>query len=86
MAALYNFSVITLIHCRYNSTGIDPYGRGGAMGGAFSAEEIRRNQQHIIAEQDEGLEHLSKALRNQQRMGEAMQDEIQDHNGIVAHL
>lgn len=46
-----------------------------------TAEEIRQHQQEMIQEQDEGLEHLSKGLRNQQRMGLAMQDEVQDQNG-----
>ena len=37
-------------------------------------------QQQIIDEQDEGLEQLSKALRNQRKMGLDMQDNIQEQN------
>ena len=46
-----------------------------------TAENIRMHQRQIIKDQDEGLGELSKALRNQQRMGRDMQDEIQEHNG-----
>lgn len=74
-------SVCTVLN-RYNSTGIDVDGRGGARGGAMGSDDrIRTCQRDIIAQQDEGLQQLSKALRNQQRMGEDMQDEIQEHNG-----
>lgn len=48
-----------------------------------TADEIRMQQHEIIKEQDEGLEHLSKALRGQQRVGLAMQDEVQEQNGTV---
>ena len=58
-----------LLLYRYNSTGLS------------TADQIRLGQQEIIDQQDEGLEHLSKALRNQQRMGHDMQDEIQEQNG-----
>ena len=48
---------------------------------ATPADRIRAGHQEIIAQQDEGLEQLSKALRNQQKMGRDMQDEVQEHNG-----
>lgn len=58
------------------------YGGGGAVGGAFSSpDRIRMHQDEILNQQDEGLEELSRALRNQQTMGVAMQDEIQEQNG-----
>ncbi len=44
-------------------------------------DEIRREQQEMITEQDQGLENLSKALRRQAEMGLAMQGEITEHNG-----
>lgn len=50
--------------------------------GVGSVGEIRSQQQEIVTEQDEGLESLSRGLRSQQRMGLAMQDEVQDQNGI----
>ena len=72
--------------CRYNSTGLDPWERGGAGHGPGSAhrvtaDQIRSEQQKIINDQDKGLDELSRALRRQQQMGLDMQDEIQEHNG-----
>ncbi len=75
---------------RYNSTGLDPWEGGGAGGGAgpgaaqrMSVDQIRAEQQEMIDDQDKGLDELSKVLRRQQQMGLDMQDEIQEHNGIV---
>ena len=34
-----------------------------------------------LTEQDEGLEHLSRALRRQQDFGIAIQEEVDEHNG-----
>lgn len=67
---------------RYKSTA---YGRGGAMG-VGSVGEIRSQQQEIVTEQDEGLESLSRGLRSQQRMGLAMQDEVQDQNVLIDNI
>ena len=36
---------------------------------------------HTLTEQDEGLEHLSRALRKQQEYGLAIQEEVDEHNG-----
>ena len=62
--------------------GIEPWERGGARGGA-RADDLLVQQREMIKEQDEGLEELSRALRNQQKIGLAMQDEIQEHNGLL---
>lgn len=35
----------------------------------------------LITEQDRGLEQISAALRRQQKMGYAIQDEVGEHNG-----
>lgn len=35
----------------------------------------------IIIEQDRGLEAISAALRRQQKVGLAIQDEVSEHNG-----
>lgn len=78
---------------RYNSTGLDPWEGGGAGGGAgpgaaqrMTMDQIRADQQAMIDDQDRGLDELSKALRRQQQMGLDMQDEIQEHNGMVILL
>ena len=68
---------------RYKSTDIVPWsGRGGGGVGVTTTDYMREEQHQIIAEQDQGLEHLSRGLRKQQKMGLAMQDEIQDHIGV----
>ena len=69
---------------KYRSTNLDPWEGGGAGPGAaqrMSLDEIRQQQENMIAEQDQGLENLSRALRRQQEVGLAMQDEITEHNG-----
>ena len=48
-----------------------------------TAEDIRMQQQDMIREQDKGLERVSNALRHQQRVGLAMQDEVKEQNGTV---
>ncbi len=45
------------------------------------ADRIRSQQQEMIGEQDVGLKELSRAAKSQQKMGLAMQDEIQEQNG-----
>ena len=78
--------VLTLHLYRYNSTGLDPWEGGGAGPGAaqrMTVDQIRADQQAMIDDQDRGLDELSKALRRQQQMGLDMQDEIQEHNGMI---
>ena len=69
-----------------DTTGLDPWEGDGATHGPGSAQrlsmdEIRSQQQDMIAEQDKGLDHLSRALRRQQEVGLAIQGEITEHNG-----
>lgn len=65
----------------YQSIHLDPW-EGGAPGTTpQTLDDIRREQQALISEQDQGLENLSRALRRQQEVGLAMQDEITEHNG-----
>ena len=49
-------------------------------------DQIRADQQAMIDDQDKGLDELSKALRRQQQMGLDMQDEIQEHNGMIYYV
>eukprot|EP00731_Ephydatia_muelleri_P028704 Em0020g348a len=49
----------------------------------LSADDIRLQQKQIIDEQDRGLEALSQALRRQQNMGLAIQEEVVTHNEII---
>ena len=68
---------------------LDPWEGGGAGPGAaqrMSLDEIRQQQQDMITEQDHGLENLSRALKRQQEVGLAMQDEITEHNGDHYYL
>ena len=44
-------------------------------------EQIHAHQQELINEQEEGLQELSRAAKNQQRMGWAMQEEVKEQNG-----
>lgn len=60
---------------------MEPWSGGGGAG-VGTADDIREQHHQIMDEQDKGLEQLSHGLRKQQRMGYAMQDEIQEHNGV----
>ncbi|XP_064406020.1 syntaxin-8-like [Halichondria panicea] len=70
-----------------NGGSTEPW-EGGAPGTAqrLSMDEIRREQQEMITEQDQGLENLSKALRRQAEMGLAMQGEITEHNALIDEI
>jgi len=48
-----------------------------------SIDDMRRQQQQIIAEQDEGLEALSGIIQRQKLMGQAISDEVDTHNEIL---
>lgn len=48
-----------------------------------SIDDMRRQQQQIIREQDEGLEALSGIIQRQKMMGRAISDEVDLHNEII---
>ncbi|XP_074639007.1 syntaxin-8-like isoform X2 [Acropora palmata] len=48
-----------------------------------SIDDMRRQQQQIIREQDEGLEALSGIIQRQKMMGQAISDEVDLHNEII---
>ncbi|XP_020621228.1 syntaxin-8-like [Orbicella faveolata] len=49
----------------------------------MSVDDMRRQQQQIIAEQDQGLEALSGIIQRQKVMGQAISDEVDAHNEIL---
>ncbi len=61
---------------RYESTRIEPWSSD-----IPTASLLRREQDEIIMEQDEGLESLSQGLKRQQNMARDMQDEIKNQSG-----
>ncbi|XP_070580920.1 syntaxin-8-like isoform X2 [Ptychodera flava] len=52
----------------------------------MTVSDIRQQQQHIIAEQDRGLEALSQVIARQKQMGEHIGDELEEHNEIIDDL
>lgn len=48
-----------------------------------SIDDMRRQQQQIIAEQDQGLEALSGIIQRQKFMGQAISDEVDLQNDII---
>ncbi|XP_027052076.1 syntaxin-8-like [Pocillopora damicornis] len=48
-----------------------------------SIDDMRRQQQQIIAEQDQGLEALSGIIQRQKLMGQAISDEVDLQNDII---
>ncbi|KAJ7340166.1 Syntaxin-8 [Desmophyllum pertusum] len=48
-----------------------------------SVDDMRRQQQQVIAEQDQGLEALSGILQRQKFMGQAISDEVDTQNEII---
>lgn len=56
---------------------------GGYPDSNVSIGDMRRQQQQIIAEQDEGLEALSGIIQRQKMMGQAITDEVDLQNEIL---
>jgi hypothetical protein len=60
-----------------------PGSGGPGVGHRMTADEVRMQQQVIIAEQDRGLDQLSHALRRQREVGLAIQDEVVEQNVLI---
>jgi syntaxin 8 len=67
----------------YQAVDVDGWGGGPGVGQRLSPEEVRVQQQAVIAEQDRGLDQLSQALRRQREVGLAINDEVEDQNLLI---
>ncbi|XP_003382897.1 PREDICTED: syntaxin-8-like [Amphimedon queenslandica] len=58
-------------------------GVGPGIGQRMTPDELQQQQRQMIAEQDRGLDAISAALRRQQKVGLAIQDEVSEHNVLI---